>query len=710
MSNKEVVKDVRTAVQLEQELQISYAQRGVAVLDIYSAEWGPCKAITESFRRLATDQGDGVHLRFLSVECHAILASLKHPEEQRNPQRPKNIEAIRDTLPEGWQSILQERAGQSKPYFLFYKEGKKAGFVEGVQTPQIREVVKDLCAVKTPASEFITNPRLQEFWDECFNPEESDVPLDKFFKGLLQACKYTVAFSDAEKAILVDSLGIKDNKDKNVVTAEGLQKWIGDDEVKTVPVLIAEALPEYEARAAATIEREAEERKAQEAQRAREAEEEATRKAAEKIAQEEAAKAAAKPADETLEDLVKQVPELSNAPESLEGEEEAAIRSSIQSAELSVPAQATKVSLLTGEAAAEQALGLIEVVQNANTLSQWLQSNKSLVFVNAARIAVDEKITSKQSSSAKLASFLAASDKSVASTTSGYDIDFREELLTGNLFAAAPALASSLSCTAAVAAPSSLVLTIVKEALEGGQEALLSEGSTFVLPPLTVVSTGEQQSESFKVVLQGIPHAIALGAEVFATHWFAAFAVTNVSDTEVVASFSEFVAQDAFDTAATVFSTSTNRDEKKFEVLGRIQARVAQGETVPDRPPQAEAAVEEVAEEPAEADAPPASSVTEESAPEPPVEEAPSSSDPVDAAEPAPTTDNAEETAPEPAAPVEADASAAPADEVAAPEATAEAPGDAEVAEVPEVTEAPVEAAPEADAAPTAEEAPAEEA
>ncbi|CUG93759.1 Hypothetical protein, putative [Bodo saltans] len=616
MSNKEVVKDIRTAVQLEQELQISYAQRGVAILDIYSAEWGPCKAITESFRRLATDQGDGVHLRFFSVECHAILASLKHPDEQRNPQRPKNIEAIRDTLPEGWQSILEERAGQSKPYFLFYKEGKKSGFVEGVQTPHIRETVKDLCAVKTPASEFITNPRLQEFWEECFNPEESDVPLDKFFKGLLQACKYTVSFTDAEKAILVDSLGIKDNKDKNVVTAEGLQKWIGDDEVKTVAVLIAETLPEYEARAAAAILREAEERKAQEAQRAREAEEEAARKAAAKVAQEEAAKAAsAKPAEDTLEDLVSQVPELSSAPESQEGENEAAARSSIQNAELTTSGLVSKITLLSSDAASEQAQGLVSTVQGATTLTQWLiqTSSKSIVYVNAARQAADAKLSTKQTSLAKLAAFLASADKETASAVSGTDVDFRDALTTGTLFTAAPSLASALVGTGAVSAPSTLAFAAEKDSIEGA-DAFFADGATFVLPPLTIVSSGEITSP-FKVVLQGVPHAVALGGDVFATHWFASFTVTSVTETEVTATFGEFVAQDAFDAAATSLSTSTNSDEKKFEVLAKIQTRVAQGEVVPERPAASEV-VEEV-EAPAPAAA--AASSSAEVRPPPPL-------------------------------------------------------------------------------------------
>ena len=235
LASKEVTKDIRTALQLEKELQISWAQKGVAVLDIYSSEWGPCRAINETFRRLHTDAGDAVHLRFFTVECNSVLESLKNPDEAaQHHQRPKNTEAIKDTVPDFWQPILQERAGKSKPFFLFYKEGRKSYQVEGVNTPLIRAYVKDLCTVKTPASEYITNAHLQEWWDEHFNADESEVGYEKFMKAITTTCKLTVSLNDDEKRVLLEAVGVgKDAKDR-IITAEGLQKWIGDDENKTV--------------------------------------------------------------------------------------------------------------------------------------------------------------------------------------------------------------------------------------------------------------------------------------------------------------------------------------------------------------------------------------------------------------------------------------------------------------------------------------------
>lgn len=71
--SKDVVRNITTAMQLQSELQLAQAQHGVAVLDIYNSEWGHCKALGETFRRLYTDAGDVIYLRFFSVECNAVL-------------------------------------------------------------------------------------------------------------------------------------------------------------------------------------------------------------------------------------------------------------------------------------------------------------------------------------------------------------------------------------------------------------------------------------------------------------------------------------------------------------------------------------------------------------------------------------------------------------------------------------------------------------
>lgn len=283
-AQKDISKNIVSAADFEQILQISFAQKGVCVLDIYSSEWGPCKAIAETFRRLYTDSGDAVHLRFFSIECNAVLESLRteDPSIARH-QRPKNTEAIKETLPEFWVPILEKRRGKSKPFFVMYKEGRKVYEVDGVNTPMLRAYVKDLCTVKTPASEFITQQKLLEFWEEHFNPEESEVSLDKFMRVITVVCRLAVSLTEEEKAVFFEAIGIRKDAKEKIVTAEALQKWIGDDDGRTVQNAFAETLPEYEVRAAqARAEREAEERKRQE--QLRKEQEEAERKAAEEKA------------------------------------------------------------------------------------------------------------------------------------------------------------------------------------------------------------------------------------------------------------------------------------------------------------------------------------------------------------------------------------------------------------------------------------------
>jgi hypothetical protein len=291
MSNqKDISKNVVSAAEFEQLLQISFAQKGVCVLDVYSSEWGPCKAISETFRRLYTEAGDAVHLRFFTIECNAVLESLRteDPSIARH-QRPKNTEAIKETLPEFWAPILERRRGKAKPFFVMYKEGRKVYEVDGVNTPLLRAYVKDLCTVKTPASEFIQQQKLLEFWEEHFNPDESEVSLDKFMRVITVVCRLAVSLTEEEKAVFFEAIGIRKEAKEKIVTAEALQKWIGEDDTRTVPMAFAETLPEYEVRAAqARAEREAEERKRQD--QLRKEQEEAERRAAEEKAAAEAAR------------------------------------------------------------------------------------------------------------------------------------------------------------------------------------------------------------------------------------------------------------------------------------------------------------------------------------------------------------------------------------------------------------------------------------
>ncbi|KAH9598087.1 hypothetical protein LSM04_003103 [Trypanosoma melophagium] len=240
--SRDIVKDVVDALQLEQELQLSQAQHGVAVLDIYSSEWGSTKALSETFRRLYTDAGDQMHLRFYSVECNSVLESLKYPEEQRNPTRPKNLELCRETLPTFWKDILESRRGKSRSYFVFYKEGTKRTWIEGINTPKIINYVRDLCRPQKPANECVSNKDLLEFWDHYFSAEESEGFFDSFIRAMLDCIGAKRSLTNREEGTLADAIGVKDYK----VTIGELEKWIGEN--RTIQTAFYDLFPLFKER------------------------------------------------------------------------------------------------------------------------------------------------------------------------------------------------------------------------------------------------------------------------------------------------------------------------------------------------------------------------------------------------------------------------------------------------------------------------------
>lgn len=262
--NKEFVIDIKSAIDLEKQLEYSHHNTFVAVLDIYSSEWGPCKAIYETFSRLRNDFGDD-KVRFFSVECNLVLEALRTPSDEltrHHQQRAKAglpADVLKDTAPETWEPILNERRGRSKPFFGFYKGGRLVQTIDGVNTPAVRALVKDLCAVKTPAADLITNLKLLEFWDDHFVPEESEVAWDKFVKALSVTCGWKVPLSDEERLLMWEALGINKDAKERTVTADALQKWVGDDEARTVPQAFSETVPKYEERATKVLQDQADE-------------------------------------------------------------------------------------------------------------------------------------------------------------------------------------------------------------------------------------------------------------------------------------------------------------------------------------------------------------------------------------------------------------------------------------------------------------------
>ncbi|KAK7196165.1 hypothetical protein NESM_000551500 [Novymonas esmeraldas] len=237
-AHKDVVKDITTASQLESELQLSQAQHGVAVLDVYNAEWGHCKALSDTFRRLFTDAGDLVHLRFFSVECNAVLESLSNPEEAKvHHPRQKGMEFSKDTLVSFWKEMLEQRQNHSKPYFAFYKEGKMRTHVEGIDTPKICRIVNDLCKQQNAASEFIRNPDVLRFWESHFSLSENEVAASEFaraVRGLLGAAAAELSEEDvADVTTAVQSVS------GPTVTAAHLQAFVGDHGTMKDAVLAA---------------------------------------------------------------------------------------------------------------------------------------------------------------------------------------------------------------------------------------------------------------------------------------------------------------------------------------------------------------------------------------------------------------------------------------------------------------------------------------
>lgn len=225
-THKDVVKNITSAAQLEGELQLSQAQHGVAVLDVYNAEWGHCKALSETFRRLATDAGDMVHLRFFSVECNAVLESLRSSDDSKAPPRPKGMEFSPETLVAFWSKVLEQRQNHSKPYFAFYKEGKMRTHLEGIDTPKICRIVHDLCKQQNAAAEYITNQDALHFWESNFSPSENEVGMNEFVHAVRTLLGAEAA--DLSGDDLAHITATLHSTSGEVVTASSLQSFTGD--------------------------------------------------------------------------------------------------------------------------------------------------------------------------------------------------------------------------------------------------------------------------------------------------------------------------------------------------------------------------------------------------------------------------------------------------------------------------------------------------
>ncbi|CAJ1012797.1 hypothetical protein Q4I28_008110 [Leishmania naiffi] len=247
--HKDVVKNITKASQLEDELQLSQAQHGVVVLDVYNAEWGHCKALSDTFRRLFTDAGDLVHLRFFAVECNAVLESLNDPDEVKvHRPRQKGMEVSKDTLVGFWKGILEQRQNHSKPFFAFYKEGKMRAQLEGIDTPKICRIVHNLCKQQNAASEYIMNADALHFWESHFSLSESEVAVSEFVRAVQALLGASAA--ELSETDLADITAKVQGASGPTVTAAHLQSFVGDS--RSVKDAILTIITEKRAIATAT--------------------------------------------------------------------------------------------------------------------------------------------------------------------------------------------------------------------------------------------------------------------------------------------------------------------------------------------------------------------------------------------------------------------------------------------------------------------------
>ncbi|CCW65632.1 unnamed protein product [Phytomonas sp. EM1] len=219
---KEVVQNITDGTQLEFQLQRCQEAQGVVVLDIYNTEWGSCRALGETFKRLYTDFGNEIDIRFFSVECDSIMKNLDDAVVVKKKTSHKTVEYYEDTKSSFWGPILKRRCGHSKPCFILYKEGRMRGQIEGVDTPNICKLIGDLCK-PDPITQCLTNPDGLKFWKEHFQVTKTNIPFASFIEAVEKALNLTL--TPQKILVLKNAVGAENG----VCTATGLQAWLKDN-------------------------------------------------------------------------------------------------------------------------------------------------------------------------------------------------------------------------------------------------------------------------------------------------------------------------------------------------------------------------------------------------------------------------------------------------------------------------------------------------
>ncbi|ESL08815.1 hypothetical protein TRSC58_03476 [Trypanosoma rangeli SC58] len=537
--SREVLKDVTTALQLERELQLSQAQHGVAVLDVYSSEWGNTKVLSESFRRLYTDAGDQMHLRFYSVECNSVLESLKFPEEQRNPQRPKNLELCRETLPTFWGSILLGRRGKSKSYFVFYKEGKRRAFIEGVDTPKIISCVRDLCRIQKPAKECTSNAELLKFWEHYFSAAESEV----FFESFVSAVQDHVAskrpLAEKEKKTLAEAVGAVDGK----VLIHALEAWIGDKETiesafthlfpvhKEVPEAPSTAFGGGGGGGARNMKHAAVD-------------------------------------DWTEKNTFANALELPTGLRQQDAKWRPELWRRVAATPLHVPDN-TRLLLLSCEEGESEAADCLQRANDIPTLHNYLADmGVADADIQVMCHAAAERISSTSLAYGKLGLVLMLSDRDSCEALLGRQEGLFEHLSEGTLMAQHLPLAYTVLSLCASEVPANAELYYCNDASTVPAAEGLKTGDTVVLPPFSRLCLDRAAEGVFTVKFLGLPQIIALpteeaeGETVVLSPWYAKFHVTDREENAVTLTFAGNVDEESFRHSAQLYTERLLADDK----------------------------------------------------------------------------------------------------------------------------------------------------
>ncbi|RNF06025.1 hypothetical protein TraAM80_04179 [Trypanosoma rangeli] len=533
--SREVLKDVTTALQLEQELQLSQAQHGVAVLDVYSSEWGNTKVLSETFRRLYTDAGDQMHLRFYSVECNSVLESLKFPEEQRNPQRPKNLELCRETLPTFWEGILLGRRGKSKSYFVFYKEGKRRAFIEGVDTPKIVSCVRELCRIQKPAEECTSNAELLKFWDQYFSAAESEVFFESFVSAVQDHIAAKRPFTERERKTLAEAVGAADGK----VLIQALEAWIGDNE--TIESAFTHLFP---------VHKEVPEAPSTVLSGGGDGSVDGSRNNMKHAAV----------SDWTEEGVFANALELPTGLRQRDAKWRPELWHRVAATPLHVPDN-THLLLLSCEEGESEAAACLQRVSDIPTLHNYLADmGVADADIQVMCHAAAERISSTSLEYGKLGLVLMLSDRGSCEELLGRQEGLFEHLSEGTLMAQHLPLAFAVLSLCASEVPADTELYYCNDASTVPAADGLKTGDAVVLPPFSRLCLDRAAEGVFTVKFLGLPQVIALptaeteGETVVLSPWYAKFHVTDREENAVTLTFAGNVGEESFRHSAQLYT------------------------------------------------------------------------------------------------------------------------------------------------------------